>query len=129
MRGLVNKVAVVTGGSGAIGRSICRRFAEEGTHIGIIDINFSISSQVDTCLTNSFLDSTYCIPSSDGFPGANVQLQFLPLANESIELNEIKWEIFDQNGLINYYYNPAPQFSDNYNSADTLDESGTKVTR
>jgi len=39
MRGLDNKVALVTGGSGAIGRSICRRFAEEGMHIGIFDID------------------------------------------------------------------------------------------
>lgn len=39
MRGLKNKCAIVTGGGDGIGRAICLRFAEEGSVIGIFDIN------------------------------------------------------------------------------------------
>jgi len=39
MRGLNNRVAIVTGAAGGIGRAICRRFLEEGAHILAVDIN------------------------------------------------------------------------------------------
>ena len=39
MRGLKDKVAIVTGGGGGIGRAIALRMAEEGTRVGIIDLN------------------------------------------------------------------------------------------
>jgi 2-hydroxycyclohexanecarboxyl-CoA dehydrogenase len=39
MRGLKNRVAIVTGAAGGIGRAICRRFLEEGAHILAVDIN------------------------------------------------------------------------------------------
>ena len=39
MRGLHQKVAVVTGAAGGIGRAICRRFAEEGAEVAALDIS------------------------------------------------------------------------------------------
>lgn len=39
MRGLNNRVAIVTGAAGGIGREICRRFLEEGVDIIAIDVN------------------------------------------------------------------------------------------
>jgi 2-hydroxycyclohexanecarboxyl-CoA dehydrogenase len=39
VRGLAGKRAIVTGGGGAIGRAICRRLAEEGVAVGVLDIN------------------------------------------------------------------------------------------
>jgi 2-hydroxycyclohexanecarboxyl-CoA dehydrogenase len=39
MRGLKNRVAIVTGAAGGIGRAICRRFLDEGVNILAVDIN------------------------------------------------------------------------------------------
>jgi 2-hydroxycyclohexanecarboxyl-CoA dehydrogenase len=39
MRGLKNRVAIVTGAAGGIGRAICQRFLDEGIHILAVDIN------------------------------------------------------------------------------------------
>ena len=39
MRGLSGKNVIVTGGGGAIGGAICRRFAEYGCKVGVFDKN------------------------------------------------------------------------------------------
>jgi 2-hydroxycyclohexanecarboxyl-CoA dehydrogenase len=39
VRGLNGMTAIVTGGGGAIGRAICRRFADEGVSVGVFDRN------------------------------------------------------------------------------------------
>jgi len=39
MRGLVGKRVIVTGGASGIGREICKRFGEEGSTVGIFDLN------------------------------------------------------------------------------------------
>jgi 2-hydroxycyclohexanecarboxyl-CoA dehydrogenase len=39
MRGLENRVAVVTGAAGGIGRAICRRFIDEAINIVALDVN------------------------------------------------------------------------------------------
>lgn len=37
MKGLDTKVVIITGGGGGIGRAICRRFAEEGSKVAVLD--------------------------------------------------------------------------------------------
>lgn len=39
MRGLKDKVAVITGAAGGIGRALVRRFCEEGSHVVGLDLN------------------------------------------------------------------------------------------
>jgi len=39
VRGLNNKVVIVTGGGGGIGAATCKRFAEEGAKVAVWDIN------------------------------------------------------------------------------------------
>ncbi len=39
MRGLKGKRVIVTGGGSGIGREVCKRFAEEGSEVGIFDLN------------------------------------------------------------------------------------------
>ena len=46
MKGLKDKVAIVTGGAGGIGSAICRRFAEEGAAVAVFDIDQAAAGQV-----------------------------------------------------------------------------------
>ena len=39
MRGLKDRVAIVTGGGAGIGAALCRRFAEEGSTVAVFDLN------------------------------------------------------------------------------------------
>lgn len=39
MRGIGEKVVIVTGGAGGIGSAVCRRLAEEGARVAIFDLN------------------------------------------------------------------------------------------
>jgi len=82
MRGLSKKVAIITGGSGAIGQAICQRFSDEGILVGILDINkekgieiadeinrkggTALAREVDITDYNSIVEATYEIESSFG---------------------------------------------------------------
>ncbi|MGL4263457.1 MAG: SDR family NAD(P)-dependent oxidoreductase, partial [Afipia sp.] len=46
MRGLNNRVAIVTGAAGGIGREISRRFLEEGVSVIAIDVNADALKQL-----------------------------------------------------------------------------------
>ncbi len=46
MRGLEGKNVIVTGGGGAIGGAICRRFASYGAKVGVFDKNFDGARKV-----------------------------------------------------------------------------------
>ena len=46
MRGLKGKNVIVTGGGGAIGGAICRRFAEYGARVGVFDKNLEGAKKV-----------------------------------------------------------------------------------
>ncbi len=46
MKGLNEKVVVVTGGGGGIGSAICRRFAEDGAKVAVFDINEQAAAAV-----------------------------------------------------------------------------------
>ncbi|UIF90029.1 glucose 1-dehydrogenase [Cupriavidus sp. UYPR2.512] len=39
MRGLNEKVVVITGAAGGIGKALCKRFCEEGSHVVAVDVN------------------------------------------------------------------------------------------
>ncbi len=51
MRVVDNKVAVVTGGAGGIGGAIARRFAREGAHLSLVDIDADAAKTIATELT------------------------------------------------------------------------------
>jgi 2-hydroxycyclohexanecarboxyl-CoA dehydrogenase len=53
MRGLSGKNVIVTGGGGAIGGAICRRFAEYGCKVGVFDKNRDAANRVAGEITES----------------------------------------------------------------------------
>ena len=46
MKGLKEKVVIVTGGCGGIGAALCERFAQEGAKVAIFDLNAEGAGQV-----------------------------------------------------------------------------------
>ncbi|MDM1263685.1 glucose 1-dehydrogenase [Acinetobacter indicus] len=46
MKGLKDKVVIVTGGAGGIGSATCRRLAEEGAKVAIFDMNMTAAEQL-----------------------------------------------------------------------------------
>ncbi|HVZ09736.1 SDR family NAD(P)-dependent oxidoreductase [Rhodopila sp.] len=46
MRGLKDKVVIVTGGGGGIGSATCHRFAQEGAKVAVFDINEATAKSV-----------------------------------------------------------------------------------
>ena len=52
MRGLSGKNAIVTGGAGGIGQAICRRLAEEGVRVGVLDLRADSATEVARSIGN-----------------------------------------------------------------------------
>src|ERR1700724_2012047 len=46
MKGLKNKIVVVTGGAGGIGTAISKRFGEEGSIVALFDLNTEAGARV-----------------------------------------------------------------------------------
>ena len=47
MKGLENKVIIVTGGAGGIGSATCRRLAQEGAKVAIFDMNLAAAKKLE----------------------------------------------------------------------------------
>lgn len=53
MKGLKEKIVIVTGGGGGIGSAICRRFAEDGAVVAVFDINKDAAESVAAGIRDS----------------------------------------------------------------------------
>jgi len=53
MRGLKDKVIIITGGGGGIGGATCKRFAEEGTKVAVLDRNLEAAQGVADAITTA----------------------------------------------------------------------------
>lgn len=62
MKRFEGKTALITGGSGGIGAAICRRFASEGAHVTICDLNADASEALAAEIGNA---SVYTVDITD----------------------------------------------------------------
>lgn len=46
MKGLKDKVVLITGGAGGIGRALCQRFAQEGSRVAVLDLDAAAAAEV-----------------------------------------------------------------------------------
>ncbi|MBV8704090.1 MAG: glucose 1-dehydrogenase [Acetobacteraceae bacterium] len=53
MRGLADKIVIVTGGGGGIGRAACRRFAEAGARVAVLDIDGAAAERAAAAITGA----------------------------------------------------------------------------
>src|SRR3546814_4816339 len=51
MQRFSGKTVIVTGGGGGIGGATCRRFAQEGAHVAILDVNLDAATQTASAIT------------------------------------------------------------------------------
>jgi NAD(P)-dependent dehydrogenase (short-subunit alcohol dehydrogenase family) len=54
-RRLVDKVAVVTGGTGGIGRAMCERFAAEGARVAVVDLDEAAGTELAQSIDGLFV--------------------------------------------------------------------------
>jgi NAD(P)-dependent dehydrogenase (short-subunit alcohol dehydrogenase family) len=54
---LVDKVAVVTGGVGGIGRAMCERFAAEGAKVAVVDLDDSAGTELAESIGGMFVQT------------------------------------------------------------------------
>ncbi len=53
MKGLKDKVIIVTGGAGGIGSATCKRLAQEGAKVAVFDMNIDAAQKVVTDIQNA----------------------------------------------------------------------------
>jgi len=53
MRGLTGKRVIVTGGGSGIGREVCRRFAEDGAEVAVLDLNLDGAAETVALITEA----------------------------------------------------------------------------
>ena len=93
MRGLEGKTAIVTGGAGGIGSAICRRLAEEGAKVGVLDLRLDAAEKVAAEIGNGASAHACDITSLEGVTAA-VQAFEAAQGTTDILVNNAGWDKF-----------------------------------
>jgi 2-hydroxycyclohexanecarboxyl-CoA dehydrogenase len=106
MNGLWDKVAVVTGAGGGIGRQICRRLAASGCHVALFDLNEEGARQTVEALSDFGVEtSVHVVDIVDhGAVGEAVKVVLERHGRIDILINNAGWDIAEQ------FVNTAPEF-------------------
>jgi 2-hydroxycyclohexanecarboxyl-CoA dehydrogenase len=96
MRGLKDKIAIVTGGGGGIGGATCHRFAEAGTTVAVFDIDGAAAERVASAIVaagGSAISVACDITDHEGVAKAvaGVETQY---GRIDILVNNAGWDVF-----------------------------------
>ncbi len=96
MRGLKDKVVIVTGGGGGIGTATCRRFAEEGAKVAVLDVDKAAAARVAAALTaaGSTAAAYPCDITRHGDCADAVRAAEAALGPLDVLVNNAGWDIF-----------------------------------
>ena len=96
MRGLKDKVVIVTGGGGGIGTATCRRLAEEGAKVAVLDVDEPAAARVAAAITQA--DGTAaaypCDITRHGDCTDAVRAAEAALGPVDVLVNNAGWDIF-----------------------------------
>lgn len=96
MRGLKDKVVVVTGGGGGIGSATCLRYADEGARVVVWDINLAAADSLVSTIKASGGDALAIAADLTDFAAtgeavARIEAEFGPV---DILVNNAGWDLF-----------------------------------
>jgi 2-hydroxycyclohexanecarboxyl-CoA dehydrogenase len=96
MRGLDGRVVVVTGGGGGIGRATCLRFAEEGSHVAVLDRDETAATDVASAISRAGGDAVAfrCDITDRGMVDATVAAVASELGPIDVLVNNAGWDVF-----------------------------------
>jgi 2-hydroxycyclohexanecarboxyl-CoA dehydrogenase len=94
MRGLQDKVAIVTGGGGGIGGATCRRFAEAGTTVAVFDIDGAAADRVAGAIGGDRAISVTCDITDHAAVTQAVSAVEARFGRIDILVNNAGWDVF-----------------------------------
>ncbi|HTH60401.1 MAG TPA: 2-hydroxycyclohexanecarboxyl-CoA dehydrogenase [Paraburkholderia sp.] len=96
MQGLAGKTVVVTGGGGGIGGATCRRFAQEGARVAILDLSLAAAQQVrdDIRAAGGTADAIRCDITNRADVDAAIAATESELGPIDVLVNNAGWDVF-----------------------------------
>lgn len=96
MRGLKSKVVVVTGGGGGIGSATCKRFAEEGARVVVLDVQEAAAQRIAEQIKAAGGEATGLAcdltdPEAASTAVARIEAEIGPI---DVLVNVVGWDIF-----------------------------------
>ena len=93
MRGLKDKVVIVTGAAQGIGAAIAQRFAEEGSKLAILDLNLELASETANKLAQGAIAVKADITDYEAVQNAVIEVNSR-LGAIDVLVNNAGWDVF-----------------------------------